>query len=63
MAGSVITAPTRRCSICSIRAAAPGRFRTSHAEIESIGNAGHYPMEETPVWLATRLEAFIGAER
>jgi pimeloyl-ACP methyl ester carboxylesterase len=32
-----------------------------HAKIELIGNAGHYPMEETPVWLTARLEGFMGA--
>ncbi|WJR79396.1 alpha/beta hydrolase [Bradyrhizobium sp. NP1] len=30
-----------------------------HAEIEKIGNCGHYPMQETPVYFATRLEDFI----
>lgn len=30
-----------------------------HAEIEKIGNCGHYPMQETPVYFATRMESFI----
>jgi pimeloyl-ACP methyl ester carboxylesterase len=30
-----------------------------HAQIEKIGNSGHYPMQETPVYFATRLQAFI----
>jgi pimeloyl-ACP methyl ester carboxylesterase len=30
-----------------------------HAEIEKIGNCGHYPMQETPIYFATRLQSFI----
>jgi hypothetical protein len=29
------------------------------AEIETIGNFGHYPVRETPVYLAPGLEVFI----
>jgi pimeloyl-ACP methyl ester carboxylesterase len=32
-----------------------------HAQLEIIRNAGHYPMYETPVALATSIDSFLGA--
>ena len=32
-----------------------------HARLEVLGNAGHYPMNETPLALAASIEAFLSA--
>lgn len=31
----------------------------SHAQIEKVDHCGHYPMQEVPIALATRIDAFI----
>jgi len=42
-----------------VRATFPRLF--PQAVIESLPNAGHYPMLETPAHLVTRIESFLGA--